>query len=215
MNFGITKLSDAQEGTLKLVVKRSCEGTWKLSTCQPRSQCFSLLFYLLFFRDWNAVVQYHTIQCLLIFCNTYHRQPSVCFTEASRLSRTIFISRFRIGSKVMTAKSRKITQTHQIKRTYYPTELVIAQKTHETITNIPRYFTVNYCTVENQFDQFRCWHFPHSCHAQICHRSSQIAVSDICRLQTADSRLQIADCRMQTADCRLQTADCRLQTGYN
>ena len=40
--------------------KRSCV------TCQPRSQCFSLLFYLLFFRDWNAVVQYHTIQCLLI-----------------------------------------------------------------------------------------------------------------------------------------------------
>ena len=72
------------EGTLNLVVKRICEGTWKLSTCQPRSQCFSLLFYLLFFRDWNAVVQYHTIQCLLIFCNTYHRQPSVCFTEASR-----------------------------------------------------------------------------------------------------------------------------------
>ena len=72
------------EGTLKLVVKRSCEGTRKLSTCQPRSQCFSLLFHLLFFRDRNAVVQYHTIQCLLIFCNTYHRQPSVCFTEASR-----------------------------------------------------------------------------------------------------------------------------------
>ena len=70
------------EGTL--VVQRSCEGTWKLSTCQPRSQCFSLLFYLLFFRDWNAVFQYHTIQCLLIFCSTYHRQPSVCFTEASR-----------------------------------------------------------------------------------------------------------------------------------
>ena len=67
------------------MVKRSCEGTWKLSTCQPRSQCFSLLFYLLFFRDWNAVFQYHTIQCLLIFCSTYHRQPSVCFTEASRL----------------------------------------------------------------------------------------------------------------------------------
>ena len=66
------------------MVKRSCEGTWKLSTCQPRSQCFSLLFYLLFFTDWNAVVQYHTIQCLLIFCNTYHRQHSVCFTEASR-----------------------------------------------------------------------------------------------------------------------------------
>ena len=66
-------------------MKRSCEGTRKLSTCQPRSQRFSLLFYLLFFRDWNAVVQYHTIQCLLIFCNTYHRQPSVCFTEASRL----------------------------------------------------------------------------------------------------------------------------------
>ena len=50
-----------------------------------RSQCFSLLLYLLFFRDWNAVFQYHTIQCLLIFCSTYHRQPSVCFTEASRL----------------------------------------------------------------------------------------------------------------------------------
>ena len=74
------------EGTLKLVVKESCEGTWKLSTCQPRSQCFSLLFYFLFFRDWNAVVQYHTIHCLLNFCNTYHRQASVCFTEASRLS---------------------------------------------------------------------------------------------------------------------------------
>ena len=66
------------------MVNRSCEGTWKLSTCQPRSQCFSLLLYLLFFRDWNAVFQYHTIQCLLIFCSRYHRQPSVCFTEASR-----------------------------------------------------------------------------------------------------------------------------------
>ena len=43
-----------------------------------------LLFYLLFFRDWNAVFQYHTIQCLLIFCNTYHRHPSVCSTEPSR-----------------------------------------------------------------------------------------------------------------------------------
>ena len=41
---------------------------------------------------------------------------------------------------------------------------------------------------------------------------SEHAVSDICRLQTADSRLQTADCRLQTADCRLQTADCRLQT---
>ena len=51
------------------------------------AKCFSLLFYLLFFRDWNTVVQYHTIQCLLIFCNTYHRQPSVCFTEASRLKK--------------------------------------------------------------------------------------------------------------------------------
>ena len=55
------------EGTLKLVVKRSCEGTRKLSTCQPRSQCFSLLFDLLFFRDRNAVVQDHTIQCLSDF----------------------------------------------------------------------------------------------------------------------------------------------------
>ena len=86
---GLTSVNSVRcsEGTLKLVVKRSCEGTCKLSTCQLRSQCFSLLFYLLFFRDWNAVVQYHTIQCLLIFCNKYHRQPSVCFTEASRLKR--------------------------------------------------------------------------------------------------------------------------------
>ena len=37
------------------------------------------------------------------------------------------------------------------------------------------------------------------------------AVSDICRLQTADCRLQTADCRLQTEDCRLQTADYRLQ----
>ena len=73
------------------MVKRSCEGTRKLSTCQPRSQCFSLLFYLLFFRDRNAVVQYHTIQCLLIFCNTYHRQPSVCFKEASRSPWNTFV----------------------------------------------------------------------------------------------------------------------------
>ena len=83
VNFN-SKAVRCSEGTLILVVKRSCEGTWKLSTCQPRSQCFSLLFYLLFFRDWNAIVQYHTIQCLLIFCNTHHRQPSLCFTEASR-----------------------------------------------------------------------------------------------------------------------------------
>ena len=41
VNFGITKLSDGSEGTLKLVVKRS------LSTCQPRSQCFSLPIYFL------------------------------------------------------------------------------------------------------------------------------------------------------------------------
>ena len=83
---GLTSVKSVRrsEGTLKLVVKRSCEGTRKLSTCQPRSQCFSLLVYLLFFRDWNAVVQYHTIQCVLIFCNTYHMQPSECFTEASR-----------------------------------------------------------------------------------------------------------------------------------
>ena len=81
------------EGTLKFVVKRSCEGTRKLSTCQPRSQCFSLLFYSLFFRDRNAVVQYHIIQCLLIFCNTYHRQPSVCFTEASRYTWKTRVSR--------------------------------------------------------------------------------------------------------------------------
>ena len=76
------------------MVKRSCEGTWKLSTRQPRSQCFSLLFYLLFFRDWNAVVQYHTIQCVLIFCNMYHRQPSVCFTEASRFFKVCFSNLF-------------------------------------------------------------------------------------------------------------------------
>ena len=69
------------------MVKRSCEGTWKLSTCQPRSQCFSLLFYLLFFRDWNAVFQYHTIKCLLIFCSTYHRQPSVCFSTFTSSAR--------------------------------------------------------------------------------------------------------------------------------
>ena len=36
VNFGITKLPDGSAGTLKLMVKRS------LSTCQPRSQCFSL-----------------------------------------------------------------------------------------------------------------------------------------------------------------------------
>ena len=41
VNFSITKLSDAQEGTLKLEVKGS------LSTCQPRSQCFSLPIYFL------------------------------------------------------------------------------------------------------------------------------------------------------------------------
>ena len=41
VNFGISKLSDCSEGTLKLVVKRS------LSTCQPRSQCFSLPIYFL------------------------------------------------------------------------------------------------------------------------------------------------------------------------
>ena len=41
VNFSITKLSDGSEGTLKLVVKRS------LSTCQPRSQCFSLPIYFL------------------------------------------------------------------------------------------------------------------------------------------------------------------------
>ena len=39
------------ECTLKLVVKRSCEGTWKWSTCQPRSQCFSIpfIFFNLYF----------------------------------------------------------------------------------------------------------------------------------------------------------------------
>ena len=88
------------EDTLKLVVKRSCEETWKLSTCQPRSQCFSLLFYFLFFRDWNAVVQYHTIQCLLIFCNTYHRQPSVCFTEASRYNEPVPLLKWPFAWKV-------------------------------------------------------------------------------------------------------------------
>ena len=41
LTFGITKLSDGSEGTLKLVVKRS------LSTCQPSSQCFSLPIYFL------------------------------------------------------------------------------------------------------------------------------------------------------------------------
>ena len=41
VNFGITKLSDAQRALFKLVVKRS------LSTCQPRSQCFSLPIYFL------------------------------------------------------------------------------------------------------------------------------------------------------------------------
>ena len=45
------------------MVKRSCVGTWKLSICQPRSrQCVSLLFYLLFFRDWNAVPWFNTTQ---------------------------------------------------------------------------------------------------------------------------------------------------------
>ena len=36
------------ECTLKLVLERSSEGTWKWSTCrQPRSQCFSIPFYFL------------------------------------------------------------------------------------------------------------------------------------------------------------------------
>ena len=35
------------------------------------------------------------------------------------------------------------------------------------------------------------------------------AVSDICRLQTADRRLQTANCRLQTTDYRLQTTDYR------
>ena len=30
---------------------------------------------------------------------------------------------------------------------YHPTVLVIVQKTHETSTNIPRYWTVSYCTL--------------------------------------------------------------------
>ena len=49
INFSELKYYKAvrcSEGTLKLVVKRSCD-------------------------------------CLLIFCNMYHSQPSVCFTEAS------------------------------------------------------------------------------------------------------------------------------------
>ena len=41
VNFSITKNVRCSEGTLKLVVKRS------LSTCQPRSQCFSLPIYFL------------------------------------------------------------------------------------------------------------------------------------------------------------------------
>ena len=40
---------------------------------------------------------------------------------------------------------------------------------------------------------------------------SIVAVSDICRLQTA--RLQTADC--QTAYCILHSADCRLQIAYS
>ena len=34
------------------------------------------------------------------------------------------------------------------------------------------------------------------------------AVSDICRLQTADCRLQTADYRLETTDCRLHITDC-------
>ena len=36
------------------------------------------------------------------------------------------------------------------------------------------------------------------------------AVSDICRLQTADCRLQTTDCRLQITDCIQWTSDRRL-----
>ena len=38
---------DAQSTRLNLRWKRSCIGTWKWPTCQPRSQCFSIPFYFL------------------------------------------------------------------------------------------------------------------------------------------------------------------------
>ena len=41
------KAVSCSECTLKLVVKRSCAGTWKWSTCQPRRQCFSIPFHFL------------------------------------------------------------------------------------------------------------------------------------------------------------------------
>ena len=44
----------------------------------------------------------------------------------------------------------------------------------------------------------------------LCYRT---ALSDICRLQTADYRLQTTDYSLQTADYRLQTTDYRLQRG--
>ena len=31
--------------------------------------------------NWTAAVQYHPVQCLLLLCNTYQRQPSVRFME--------------------------------------------------------------------------------------------------------------------------------------
>ena len=99
VKFSITKLSDAQRAHLRCKeVVRELENYQHVS---PRSQCFSLLFYLLFLRDWNSVFQYHTIQCLLIFCSTCHRPPSVCFTEASRLFYFIlFIFFFRVGKSL-------------------------------------------------------------------------------------------------------------------
>ena len=57
---------------------------------------------------------------------------------------------------------------------YYPTVLVIVQKTQKTIPNIPRYFKVShctfgYCTEENQLDYFA----PRLSHT-ICHTFSVV-----------------------------------------
>ena len=84
VNFSITKLSDAQRARLNLWLKEVVRELQNYQHVSPEANVSRFSFICYSSETGMAVVQYHTIQCLLIFCNTYHRQSSVCFTEASR-----------------------------------------------------------------------------------------------------------------------------------
>ena len=83
----------------------------------PSRKLPSALFYLLFFRDWNAVVRYHTIQCLLIFCTRTTGNPVYASRKHLVLTKKCFVyCQFSLSHHHQSHSTNKVKNQRDKKR---------------------------------------------------------------------------------------------------